>query len=292
VWDGAFMVRDEFSRLRSVFLHNAANAVDLSIEAIQAAVGEGALAEHPETGPVSGNRVREQIAEFRNLIDQFGVAVESPATQSGAFCQVFTRDPCFVIRDRLFVGALRDPYRHPEVAGLTPLRCQPASITELARPGATLEGGDVFVLRDAEVVLVGTNSHTNVGGIDWLVEQLGPVGIRVVPVPHCALHLDCCFAPLPNGRALFAPGKLPAASREIVRPFFTELRPLDPEEGERHLAANLFWLDPENVVSSRAAPATNELLRSFHVHVHARDFSDLVAMWGSVRCVTCPLQRG
>jgi N-dimethylarginine dimethylaminohydrolase len=125
-----------------------------------------------------------------------------------------------------------------------------------------------------------------------LAEQLEPAGTRVVPVPHRALHLDCCLAPLPNGEALFTSGKLPEASQEVVRPFFTGLRPLDAEEGRRHLAANLFWLDPENVVSSVATPATNELLRSLGFRTHALDFSDLVAMWGSVRCVTCPLQRG
>src|SRR5262249_39636038 len=157
------------------------------------------------------------------------------------------------------VAALRDAYRHPEVAGLTPLRLRPDCVTELARPGATLEGGDVFVLHDAGVVLVGTNRHTNASGIGWLAEQLESAGTRVVPVPHRALHLDCCLAPLPTGEVLFTPGKLPEASQEVVRPFFTSLRPLDRDEGQRHLAANLFWLDPENVVSSVAAAATNEL---------------------------------
>jgi N-dimethylarginine dimethylaminohydrolase len=286
------MVRDEFAPLRSVLLHNPTNAIDLSLADFEAVVPADELTEHPETGPVSKARVGEQHARLCDLIDQFGVAVVSPVEQPGAFCQVFTRDPCFVIRDRMYVAALRDAYRHPEVAGLTPLRHRPAAVAEPAQTDATIEGGDVFVLHDAGLVLVGTHRHTNAGGIAWLAEQLEPVGTQVVPIPHRALHLDCCLAPLPNGEALFTPGKLPEASLEVARPFFTRLRPLDAEEGQRHLAGNLLWLDPENVVSSTTTPQTNGLLRSLGYRVHALDFSDLVAMWGSVRCVTCPLQRG
>lgn len=201
VWDGGFMVRDEFAPLRSVLLHDPTNAVDLSVETIEAVVPADELADHPETGPVLRARVREQHARLWDLIDQFGVAAVAPVEQPNAFCQVFTRDPCFVVRDRLFVAALRDEYRRPETAGLISLRRRPASVVSLARPGAALEGGDVFVLRNGDLVLIGTHRHTNASGIAWLAEQLGPVGVQVVPIPHRALHLDCCFAPLPNGEA-------------------------------------------------------------------------------------------
>jgi arginine deiminase len=91
---------------------------------------------------------------------------------------------------------------------------------------------------------------------------------------------------------VFTPGKLLEPSLDVVRPFYTRARPLDQQERQRRLGANVFWLDPENVVSSIATPETNKLLRSLGYQVHALDFSDLVAMWGGVRCVTCPLRRG
>jgi N-dimethylarginine dimethylaminohydrolase len=291
VWNGRFSVRDEFAPLRSVLLHYPANARDLSMDDIKSLVPPDELTEHPECGPISKARVEQQHARLEDVMDEFRVAVEAPVEVDGALCQVFTRDPCFVVGDRLFIGAFRDDYRHPELAGLSGLRARSAHVVELTRPGATLEGGDVFVLRDATLVLVGTHRHTNPDGIDWLAEQLEPVGAQVVQVPHRALHLDCCLAPLPNGEALFTAGKLPEASLDLVRPFFTRLHPLDEVEGPRHLAANLLWLNPQDVVSNVATPVTNALLGSLGFRVEALDISDLVAMWGGVRCATCPLQR-
>jgi dimethylargininase len=284
-------VLDEFAKLRSVIIHDPENAIDITAEELEKVVQPEELREHPETRPVSKARVKEQHARLRELFDRFGVAVQSPDPQPWAFCQVFTRDPCFVLGETLFVGALRDGYRHSETTGLAQLRAQVDRVTALSGEGARIEGGDIFILQGGQLVLVGMNRHTSEAAVRWLASEVEQWGARVVRVPHQALHLDCCLAPLPNGEALFTPGKLPDTSLEILRPLFGRLRMLDKLEGMRHLAANMFWLDPENVVSSTANPKTNEVLRSLGYRVHALDFSDLVAMWGSVRCVTCPLER-
>jgi N-dimethylarginine dimethylaminohydrolase len=110
-------------------------------------------------------------------------------------------------------------------------------------------------------------------------------------VPHKALHLDCCFDPLPNGEALVAADKLTDVARECLGRRF-RLQELDRTEAALHLAANLLWLDERRVVSGVAARKTNELLRSRGFEVYELDFSQLVCMWGSFRCVTCPLVRG
>ena len=284
-------VLDEFATLRSVILHHPENAIDLTAEEFEKVVPPDELREHPETGPVSKARVKEQHARLHELFDRFGVAVQPPDPHPMAFCQVFTRDPCFVIGETLFMGALRDSHRLPETAGLDRLRAQVDQVAALSSETGTIEGGDIFILQGGRLVLVGMNRHSTEAAVRWLASIVELSGARVVRVPHRALHLDCCLAPLPNGEALFTPGKLPDTSLEMLRPLFGRLRMLDELEGMRHLAANIFWLDPENVVSSRANPKTNEVLRSLGYHVHTLDFSDLVAMWGSVRCVTCPLER-
>jgi N-dimethylarginine dimethylaminohydrolase len=71
-----------------------------------------------------------------------------------------------------------------------------------------------------------------------------------------------------------------------------DLIELDSVEASLHLAANLLWLDERRVVSGSAAQRTNELLRSKGYEVRELDSSQLVCMWGSLRCVTCPLVRG
>jgi N-dimethylarginine dimethylaminohydrolase len=205
---------------------------------------------------------------------------------------VFTRDPCFAVGDTLYLGGLRDAYRHAEVAGLVGVGLQVSRVESLWGGGALIEGGDVMVLKGGRLVLVGMNRHTNEAGFQNLSERLVPDGGNVVRVPHRALHLDCCLAPLPRGGALVAPDLLAPQTLTLLGPHLGELVPLDRREAALHLAANLLWLDQTQVVSSAAARKTNKLLRSMNYEVHELDFSALTCMWGSFRCVTCPIRRG
>jgi N-dimethylarginine dimethylaminohydrolase len=284
-------VKDEFSPLRVVIAHDALNTIDISMEGHRRLTKPELLQEHPETGPIFRHRVIEQQAQFLDFLNRNGVEVLPPNPQAAAFCQVFTRDPCFAVGDTLFLGSLRDPYRHPEVAGLVEIGRASSAVAALWGNGAMIEGGDVFVINDGKTVLVGMHRHTNEPGRCLLATHLARQEIEVVAVPHKALHLDCCFAPLPNGKALIAKKKLcDEVLQQLAQRF--DLIELDEEEASLHLAANLLWLDERRVVSGSAARRTNELLRSKGYEVHELDFSQLVCMWGSLRCVTCPLVRG
>src|SRR5262249_51987443 len=148
-----------------------------------------------------------------------------------------------------------------------------------------IEGGDVLVLGGGRVVLIGTNRHTNEAGFENLARHLGESRAEAVRVPHQGLHLDCCLAPLPDGEGLYAPGLLPAETLTLLSRHFTGLTPLDAEEAALHLAANLLWLDGRHVVSGQAARRTNALLRSRGYVVYELEFSQLVSLWGSFRCV-------
>ena len=284
-------VRDEFATLRSAIIHDPVNAFDFSLERMREIRSPQDMLEHPESGPVSMARIQQQHAGFREVLNRFGVACRKPVAQDGAYCQVFTRDPCFAIGETLYMGALHDAHRGAELSGLVELQSWARDVHELAGDGAAIEGGDVFVLRGGKLVLVGMRRHTNEEGFVRLATQLGRVGARTVRIPHWALHLDCCLAPLPNGEALYVPGRLPQISVAILRQFFPKLRPLDEQEGLQQLSASILWLDPVNALTSNAAPRTNELLQALGYRVHPLEFSDMVAMWGGVRRVACPLER-
>jgi N-dimethylarginine dimethylaminohydrolase len=114
---------------------------------------------------------------------------------------------------------------------------------------------------------------------------------EIVRVPHGALHLDCCVAPLPDGAALIALAKLPESSFRLLQRVFDKLIPLNADEAALHLAANLLWLDAARVVSNTAALSTNALLRRRGFQVIELDYSEPVALWGSVRCAVCPIER-
>jgi N-dimethylarginine dimethylaminohydrolase len=284
-------VKDEFSPLRVVIAHDALNAIDISMEDHRRLIEPELLQEHPETGPIFRQSVIEQQAQFLEFLNRNGVEVLSPNPQAAAFCQVFTRDPCFAVGDTVFLGSLRDPYRHPEVAGLVDIGRASSAVAALWGNGAMIEGGDVFVIDGGRTALVGMHRHTNEHGRCLLAAHLEGRGTEVVAVPHKALHLDCCFAPLPNGEALIARDRLCDLGLQQLEHRF-QLIDLDPAEATLHLAANLLWLDERRALSGTSARRTNELLRSKGYEVHELDFSQMVCMWGSLRCVTCPLVRG
>lgn len=287
-------VGDEFGRLRRVIVHDGANAIDVDAVMIRTRIDPAALREHPETGPVDRRRLIAQVGRLRELLLEAGVGLIRPAEVPGAYCQVFTRDPCFVIGETLFLGALRDRHRADELRGLDDLiASMPGPVVDLAAPGALIEGGDVLVLDGGALVLVGTNRHTNAAGIARLEAALDPAGTgrKVVRVPHRGLHLDCCLAPLPGGDALVDPARVPADSIELLRPYFGRLLPIEPVESARQLAANLLWLDERTVATNAAAVRTNALLRSLGYDVRPLAISELVNAWGGLRCVTCPLER-
>lgn len=284
-------VTTEFGTLRSALVHDGCNSVETTMEELHRLIPADELKDHPESGPSAKARIIEQHASFRKILAEHGVALQSPETHPDAFCQVFTRDPCFVVGDTLFVASLRDEYRHLETAGLASIRQQVEKVVDLAGDGARIEGGDVMVIASARRVLVGMNRHTNEAGCGKLERELERSDIEVVRVPHRALHLDCCLAPLPNGEALYCASKLPEPSIEVLRPCFHRLIPLDHHEAVMHLAGNIFWINERAVVSNTAAVHTNGLLRDKGYEVIELAFPDLVCLWGSFRCVVCPLER-
>jgi N-dimethylarginine dimethylaminohydrolase len=290
--DQPLQVENEFDRLRSVLVHDPVNAIDVHGEELDAHVSR-MRQEHPETRPVFRDQVIAQHRRFCELLDHHGVGLCHPEPQPGAYCQVFTRDPGFVVGSTLYLGVHRDAYRRSEAAGLLSLTQRVAEVIDLGQPGVLIEGGDVLVLGAGKLVLLGMNRHTNREGLSALAASLrASTGAEVLEIPHRALHLDCCVSPLPSGAALIAPARLLDESIEALSRVFRKLLPLDREESQVHLAANLFWLDPATVVSSLSAPRTNRLLGRLGYRVLALDFSQLNGMWGGFRCVTCPLIRG
>jgi N-dimethylarginine dimethylaminohydrolase/enamine deaminase RidA (YjgF/YER057c/UK114 family) len=284
-------VHDEFGTLRSAIVHDGRNASDVTMADWRWTLPPSELAKNPHLGPSSKARLVKQHAGLRKWLAKRGVTLLAPEAQHGAFGQVFTRDPCFAIGERLFIGGLRDEWRHAEATGLSDIRARFESVIDLSGDGATIEGGDVMVFGSNRRVLVGLSRHTNTAGAQKLADALAGSGLEVIRVPHEALHLDCCLAPLPNGEALYTSAWLPRSSVSALERYFKRLIPLNRDEATRHLAANIVWLDRRTVISATTTGKTNALLRGKGYDVIELAFSDLVRQWGSFRCAVCPIQR-
>lgn len=129
----------------------------------------------------------------------------------------FTRDPAFGIGDRVFVGSFARPVRadesdlmravlthHPRLGGRT------VDLGARGGPGASIEGGDVVVVRD-DLVVVGWSERTNVAGIDALLTALAEDGttrdvlVVALPAGRATFHLDKVFTLLDHDTCVAYP---------------------------------------------------------------------------------------
>ncbi len=123
----------------------------------------------------------------------------------------FMRDAAVVINDQVMVSRLANPVREREAvimeavfahhplfkADMVHARC--GNSTD---PLATIEGGDVLVVRE-DILVVGQSSRTSTQGIDTLIEHArtrsGPSHIIVQELPYepeSFIHLDMAFTML------------------------------------------------------------------------------------------------
>lgn len=291
-------LRSEHGKLEAaIVLSDPENAIDLSWEMHHKLIAPEELARHPETGEVSARILRQQHQAYMALLKSAGVQLYEPTLEKDAFCQVFARDPAFAVNDQLFIASMRDGYRFAEVQGLGELRRRFSKVIELTdhdtknESRQIVEGGDVMPFDEGNSVLIGTGQITNENGYEALARRLRQSGVQeVVRVPHEALHLDCCFAPLPNGESIVS-SQVPAASREILKRYFPNIRPADEEEALQRLALNIFWLNPETVVSNENVPKTNDLLQQLGYDVRRLPYDQPTHEWGSFRCTVGPLSR-
>ncbi len=303
-------IGSEHGQLHSaVVLPYPHNAIDISWKDWETVVNPQEREKHPETGPVNKEKLMKQHWRYVQLLLSAGVSLQKPQLQDGALCQVFTRDPMFVVGRQAYIGSMRDEYRFGEMAGLQPIRQKLQSDVRhhcavvLTDHSQTLkgsprqrrpivEGGDVMVFDEGNRVLIGTGQTTNIAGYRALAKKLKEKGVMdVVRVPHDALHLDCCYAPQSNGKAIIS-SQVPAASRDILRRFHSELIPADEDEARKELGLNMFWLNPEQVVSHTRAPKTNAIVGYAGVEVYELEYDQLTSEWGSFHCAVAPLFRG
>lgn len=321
-------VESEWSPLVVCAVNDGSSSVDMTMAEWETSVTPEALAEHPETGPLERAEIMRLATSFHAAIRAHSSAVDLvyTAPQAGAFCQVYSRDACFVVGRTLFVASMRDSYRQPEVDGMQQVlaRCRladPDSVVDLrpnnqldeaaapadaasssssatataassSVPRPLIEGGDVIVV-SASLVLVGVGQITNDAGVCALRSALSKrlPGCRVVAVPHTALHLDCCLAPVPDGSALVCESFFPASSLALLATLFPTLVPVDADEALLSLAANVFWLDLHTVCCNSRTPITNRWLQHKGYKIIPLDCTQLTNAWGSLRCITCPLRR-
>ncbi|MFY0608345.1 MAG: amidinotransferase [Cyclobacteriaceae bacterium] len=298
-------VKDETSRLEAVVLGRAesfggtpklADAYDpKSIEHIKAG-----------TYPTEDDMIAE-MESFDRVFQKHGVQVYRPEVIQD-LNQIFSRDIAFVIDDCFFKSNIL-PDREPELEAINYLidQIDPKKVI-IPPPDVHIEGGDVML--HGEYLFVGTyygddyasfiTARTNQEGVAFLESFFPDKKVVAFDLNKSntiaednALHLDCCFQPVGNGKAIIhKEGFRRVTDYEFLVDLFGKENLFHITKREMYLMmSNVFSIAPDVVVSEQNFTRLNDWLRAQGITVEEIPYAEIAKQEGLLRCSTLPLRR-
>ncbi|MVZ63137.1 dimethylarginine dimethylaminohydrolase family protein [Sphingobacterium humi] len=251
--------------------------------------------------------MRQEMAQFKTVLERYGVKVYRP-TIIPEVNQIFTRDIGFVIDD-YFVKSNILPDRAQEWSAIQYLikDIDPEKVI-MAPDEVHMEGGDVILWND--YIFVGTylgadyssfnTARTNRLGIAFIQEHFPHKKVvafdlikSMTDARANALHLDCCFQPIGQNKAIIYPGgfRNPDDVAYLRDLFGSEnLFEITAEEMYQ-MFSNVFSISEQVIVSERQFTRLNDWLRATGFTVEEIAYHEIGKQEGLLRCSTLPLLR-
>ncbi|MBU0941549.1 MAG: amidinotransferase [Bacteroidetes bacterium] len=298
-------VKNESSRLRAVVLGTATSSGP--VPTVEEAYDPKSL-EHIVAGtyPEESDMVVEMDA-FEKVLTKYDVTVYRPQLIENCN-QIFTRDIGFVI-DNIFVKSNILPERELELDAIQYVidQIDPAKVV---RPPVEvhIEGGDVMLWND--YIFIGTykgsdykdyiTARTNLEGVQFIKELFPNKIVKEFDLVKSkleardnALHLDCCFQPVGNDKAIiYKNGFREEADYSYLVNLFGKDNLFHITRDEMyHMNSNVFSIDTNVVVSERNFTRLNNWLRANGFTVEEIPYAEISKQEGLLRCSTLPLIR-
>ena len=264
--------------------------------------------EHIKAGtyPLESNMIRE-MEGFASVLKKYGVKVYRPEIIRDCN-QIFSRDIAFVIEDTLIKANIL-PDREEEYQAIKYIvdQIDPFKIVHPPKE-VHVEGGDVMPWN--EYIFVGTytgsdysdyiTARTNQAAIDFLSDLFPHKMVKAFELKKSntnpkenALHLDCCFQPVGNNRAiLHKEGFLIASEYQWLKDYFGPENIFEITQEEMYeMNSNIFSISPTVVVSDERFTRLNEWLSDKGITVETIEYKEIAKQEGLLRCSTLPLIR-
>lgn len=298
-------VNNEYARLKSVLFGTA--QTNGPIPSIENCYDPSSLS-HVLSGtyPTEADMQREMSAVMA-VFQKYEVEVFRPSTIENCN-QIFARDIAFVIDDK-FIKSNILPDRAKEYHALEALlqKINPDDIIELPE-ACHVEGGDVILCND--YIFIGIYSGTDYA--DYITARTNLQAAEAIQklFPHKkvktfelrksnsnplenALHLDCCFQPLGNGKALIHDqGFLNKSDFKWLLDFFgtDNVFVVTPKEMSQ-MNCNVFSISKDVVISEQNFTRLNTWLTAQGYTVEKVPYAEISKQGGLLRCSTLPLIR-
>ena len=230
------------------------------------------------------NKTNKNLAsvQWRELVDKLirvGADIFYLEPEEGLPDLVFTANSALLFNNRAIISNFRDKERQGE--------------TPIFNNWYSFNGYDTEI---SPVVFEGAGDALFAGGRLYLGygfrssfearDYLGGLGLDIF---HCQLvdprfyHLDTCFCPLNNNRALiYSPAIANASEIDL------ELIEV-PEAEAARFACNAVCVDDESIVMPSGCPATAARLEALGYNVLDTDMSEFLKSGGACKCLTIKL---
>ena len=298
-------VNNEYARLKSVLFGTAQS--NGSMPSAENCYDPSSLS-HVLSGsyPTEADMQRE-MSSVLAVFQKYEVEVFRPTTIENCN-QIFARDIAFVI-DNKFIKSNILPDRAEEYRALETLleKIDPEDLIELPED-CHVEGGDVILCND--YIFIGVYSgndysnyitaRTNLKAAEALQKLFPSKTVKTFELRKSnsnplenALHLDCCFQPLGNGKALIHDqGFLDKSDFEWLLDFFGKDNVfIATQEEMSQMNCNVFSISEDIVISEQNFIRLNTWLVAQGFTVEEVPYAEISKQGGLLRCSTLPLNR-
>jgi N-dimethylarginine dimethylaminohydrolase len=248
-----------------------------------------------------------ELSLFEDVLKKHKVKVYRPKEITDCN-QIFTRDISFIIEDKIILSNMIDN-RSLELSAINYIIDQiPTKNVIRLSSDCHIEGGDVILCND--YVFIGTYSgedysnyitaRTNTNAVNALREIFPNKTIKSFELRKSnnspkdnALHLDCCFQPIGNNKAILYPeGFLIKDECDWLIDFFGKENIFETTKEEMYnMNCNVFSISENIVVSENKFNRLNKWLNSNGFEVETIKYSEIAKQEGLLRCSTMPLIR-
>ena len=298
-------IQNETSRLRAVVLGSAVSngPTPTSEQCYDPKSREHVLA---GTYPKEKDMMLEMEA-VAQVFRKYDVQVFRPKIIE-EYNQIFSRDIAFVIENK-FIKANILPDRDREILALEHIWLQIPKENRITLPEEChIEGGDVILWND--YIFVGTYTADDYS--DFITARTNGKAVKALQqlFPHKivkafelrksnynpkenALHLDCCFQPIGNGKAIVHKnGFLVEDDYQWLLNFFGDKNIFEISKEEMYqMYSNVFSISEKVIISEKNFTRLNNWLRLQGFIVEEVPYAEIAKQEGLLRCSTLPLIR-
>ncbi len=219
---------------------------------------------------------------YRLVQDQLGVEVVLVEPRQGLPDMVFTANAGLVWQNKFIASNFRHEVRREEIPHFENwFQVRGYEIYHL--PGENFFEGEGDLLMCGNLFFAGYHIRSDILSHQGIAEILQHEVLSLELTNEWFYHLDTCFCPLGNNRALYFSGAFDSYALKVLEDRISTLIPV--QEGEaRRFACNLIVVG-DNVVMNDGCPAVRSSLEKLGYSVFETPLSEFIKAGGSAKCL-------